>query len=70
MFVTSFDLHSQSTHNVWSEVLKTEGDSRSLRLSTLASRLLELDYGWLGLRFCIKGDEYEGVVGLPPPPLS
>ena len=38
MFVTSFNLHSQSTHNVWSEVLKTEGDCRSLRLSIL-------DYG-------------------------
>ena len=39
LVVTSFNLHSQSTHNVWSEVLKTEGDCRSLRLSTLAFRL-------------------------------
>ena len=38
MFVTSFNLHAKSTHNVCSEVLKTEGDCRSLRLSTL-------DYG-------------------------
>ena len=27
MFLTSFDLHSQSTHNVWSEVSKTEGEA-------------------------------------------